>query len=77
MKALDLDNVCLSPRAVHKWHNISREAVRHFPRDTTAAAIPDEQCLPQEDGTLLIFVDVPSHKRIHMTVPAEEWSYNH
>ncbi len=68
-----LHRVLLSQRTVERWQTLSGETVRQMPADP--GDIPDEQAELQEDGTLLLFVDVPKYGRIALTVPVGEWDW--
>jgi len=67
-----LDKTLLTPGAVKSWQELAlREA-----QDSGYGPeqIPDEQAEVQNDGSLLIFCDLPD-RRVSMQVPPGEWAW--
>lgn len=68
-----IDQVLLAPNVVKKWHELAAKESKKIPKGITD--IPDEQAEVQEDGSLLLFCDVPGHRRISIDVAASDWSW--
>ncbi len=71
-----LDSVMISAEALKKWHELCKSKAPELQdAGVSPADIPDEQCSRQDDGNLLISVDIPEYGRIQMSIPPEQWQW--
>jgi len=68
-----LNKVFITPAVHRAWLQKSQHAVGLLPRGINIASIPDEQAYVQPDGTLLIFVELPTGNRVEMRVSPDNW----
>lgn len=40
-----------------------------------AESMPQERCVLNQDGSLLLYLDIPSLHRIEMIIPKSDWAY--
>jgi hypothetical protein len=66
-----IDQTLLTLKAAKAWHEKAMREARNIPQGTH---IPDEQAEVQDDGSLLIFCDLPD-RRVSMSVPPGEWAW--
>jgi len=69
-----LDSVLLSPRAVSRWIDAARDAVRAH--NVPPAQIQDEDCEVLPSGDLRIFCQTAYGEMLAaIVVPADEWAW--
>ena len=68
-----LDNVLLSRWAYDAWIDRASQAAQSI-NGVAPETIPDEMAKPLPDGSLLIWVDLPSG-RVELTVPKGHWAW--
>ncbi|WP_019022931.1 hypothetical protein [Thioalkalivibrio sp. ALE23] len=69
-----LSRVMLAREIGERWLRKAAEAIHRIPGGPTAEDVPDEQVAPQSDGSLLIWVDLPS-ETVDLRVPPESWAW--
>ena len=78
---IDLDHVLLTPEAVLTYHEFAERLVvtlKELDMLIESAEIPDERALILPDGSLEVFIDLPSEKisRVSFTIPPGQWQIN-
>lgn len=71
-----LSRVLLSASAVERWHALARDiASTNHGAGVDAASIPDELARVEADGSLTIYVTLPTGAEVSMRVEPSEWSW--
>ena len=74
-KEISLDQVSLSSSAVIAWKTICWRAARGLVTGVDPTQISDERVRLEDDGTLTIFVTLPSGGEVAMGVPVGHWAW--
>jgi hypothetical protein len=75
MNNLPLCAVTLNSEASKRWNDVASAAASHLIDSEEAFGLPDEMVIVQGDGSLLIFVDLPSGARLKVHAQSDEWAW--
>ena len=71
-----LDKVLLSEAASRSWHNhASSPQVQVLLKDIKPSDIPDEDARLEADGSLTIFIILPTGVEIRMNISPSDWTW--
>ena len=78
---IDMDHVLLTRKSVLAYSNFAQRivlALKEINALDESVKIPDEQAQILSDGSLEVFVDLPSEKipRVSFTIPPGQWQIN-
>jgi len=73
-----LELIDITPRAFAAYQAFVRRLVRALATidKITPEEIPDEQAKEQEDGSLLVWIDLPQGKRVEFVIPKGDWAWH-
>ncbi len=79
-KIIDLDRVMITVSAAVRWNQLAITAVRTMRQHKKltakqAAEMPDEQGRLNEDGSLMLFVQLPNGSELSLRLPPNEWEW--
>ena len=73
-----LEQTNITIDAYERWQELCIQAVHQLKKHNfTSTDIPDEQGKILDDGSLLIFVELPVGGKIEMKVPPGKWAWRH
>lgn len=75
MSNFPLSAVTLNAQASKRWNDVASAAASHLIDSEEAFGFPDEMVIVQGDGSLLIFVDLPSGARLKVFAQPDEWAW--
>lgn len=72
---ISLDKILLSERAVVEWQKVAyAKALKLARMGVDPRTIPDEEAEILQDGSLRIYVELPTGETADMIVPPQEWA---